>query len=240
MDTDATRFDILLAEDDPVSRTFLTEAARALGVTVTACADGNAALLHARRQHFDLLVLDHHLPGRDGTAILASSRADAGSASHATPAIATSADADSRARELLAAGFIEVLPKPLSLDAFQAALLRHGCPQPSTLDDAGGLRACGSAATLATLRKLFVQQDLPQLGRDLDRLAGDPAALQAALHRLHAACGFCGATALAAAGERLRTAVRHGDHAASADALAAFRSVLTRTRSELARAIADT
>ena len=27
MDTDATRFDILLAEDDPVSRTFLAEAA---------------------------------------------------------------------------------------------------------------------------------------------------------------------------------------------------------------------
>ncbi|HET8763755.1 MAG TPA: response regulator, partial [Rhodanobacter sp.] len=103
---------MLLAEDDPVSRAFLAEGIRACGAELTDCGDGDAALRLARARVFDLLILDHHLPGRNGDAVLAALRGDSGAASRSAPAIATSAARDAEAAALLQAGFVEVLPKP--------------------------------------------------------------------------------------------------------------------------------
>ncbi|MGH8155688.1 MAG: response regulator, partial [Rhodanobacteraceae bacterium] len=76
MDKDAkTPFRVLLAEDDPVSRAFLEDAIRACGGEPEACADGVSALQRARAERWDLLILDHRLPGLDGDKILAALRA---------------------------------------------------------------------------------------------------------------------------------------------------------------------
>ncbi|MES2403193.1 MAG: response regulator, partial [Pseudomonadota bacterium] len=80
MDKEAARFRVLLAEDDAISREFLCEAIRACGGEPTACADGPSALAQARRGYWDLLILDHNLPGMNGEAVLAALRIDAGSA----------------------------------------------------------------------------------------------------------------------------------------------------------------
>lgn len=231
---DASRFRVLLAEDDPVSREFLSEAMCAAGADVTACGDGDAALRLARIQAWGLLVFDHHLPGRNGDAVLAALRADADAASHATPAIATSAARDSGMSTLLQAGFAEVLPKPMPVEVLRAALRRYGCHAEPILDDEEALRACGSAAAVTRLRRLFAEQELPRVQEELERLGDAPESLRPTLHRLQASCGFCGAGPLALTTAALQRALSNSADAAGVhDALRDFRHALAETRARL-------
>ncbi|MGH8216864.1 MAG: response regulator [Rhodanobacteraceae bacterium] len=231
---EATRFRVLLAEDDPVSRAFLREAAHACGAAVTDCADGEEALELARTDRWDLLVLDHHLPGLDGDVILGALRADPGAASRASPAIATSAAGDVDAGALERAGFAEVLPKPMPIATLRAALRRYGCSVDARLDDEDALQACGSATAVIRLRRLFAEQELPKVQDELDRVGDDLQMLRPTLHRLRASCGFCGARTLAEASASLHHAIVAGAEAASPEAaLDAFRVAVAETRAAL-------
>ncbi len=65
---------ILVAEDDRVTRQWITEILRAEKFAVTAVADGRAALQKLRQAKFDLLVLDVWMPKMNGIDLLASLR----------------------------------------------------------------------------------------------------------------------------------------------------------------------
>ncbi|HLI18801.1 MAG TPA: response regulator [Rhodanobacteraceae bacterium] len=233
MDTEARQFEVLLAEDDTISRAFLCDAIRTCGGAPTACTDGVTALQRARAGDWDLLIFDHHLPGLNGDAVLAALRADPRSVSRYVPAIATTADADSAGAALLRAGFAQVLPKPLSLEMLQATLISYGC-HAGPLDDDGALRVCGSPSAVERLRRLFAEQELPQVQDEFSRHREDHRALRPTLHRLRASCGFCGATALASASEALHSALAMDSDAGRIDAaLLAFDAALRETRTAL-------
>lgn len=230
MATEATRFRILLAEDDPVSRLYLCEAIRACGGEPTACEDGPTALQQARASGWDLLILDHNLPGMNGDAVLMALRSDG---NIDCPALATSADPDAVRATLLAAGFAEVLPKPLELAMLHDALARHGC-RLDPLDDESALRACGSASALDRLRRLFAEQELPRIQHEFDQHGENHHALRASLHRLRASCGFCGADLLARACIALHDALSTQSSTAQIEAaLQAFSHALHETRAAL-------
>lgn len=232
MDGDVKRFRVLLAEDDPVSREFLVEALHDCGAEAVACADGLAAVALARTQAWSLLLLDHHLPGLDGDAVLAALAADP-SAAH-TPAIAITAEPDTSRDELVRAGFSEVLPKPIAIAVLRDALHRHGCAREATLDDDDALRACGSAQTVTRLRRLFIEQEIPAVLAEVERCRDAPQQLRPTLHRLRASCGFCGARTLGHASAALHRALAtDGDAIATHDALAAFVDALGQTRTAL-------
>lgn len=236
----AMQFRVLLAEDDPVSRAFLAEGIRACGAKITDCGDGDAALQVARAQVFDLLILDHHLPARNGDAVLAALRGASDAASRSAPAIATTAARDAEAALLLQAGFAEVLPKPMSLEILRDALRRHGCVADSPLDDEGALRACGSTDAMIRLRRLFFEQELPRAQEELDAAGGDLQSLRPLLHRLQASCGFCGARRLASAAATLQRALGADADAASLGiALQDFRRALVETRASLHAAMEE-
>ena len=232
MDKDAAHFRVLLAEDDTVSREFLCEAIRACGGDPVACADGMAALACAREGNWKLLILDHHLPGMNGEAVLAALRADPGSAVPLPPAIATTAEPDGTRTMLLAAGFAQVLPKPVSLETLHAALAPFGC-EADPLDDDNALRTCGSLSAVERLRRLFAEQELPRIQDEFERCAEDPQALRPTLHRLLASCGFCGATALAHACSSLHDALVSGDATRIDAAMRGFARALHETRETL-------
>lgn len=234
MDTENVRFRVLLAEDDPVSRVFIRDAGRACGATVSDCADGPQALAMARASAWDLLILDHHLSGLDGHAVLAALRADPGAASHATPAIATSAAAETTTATLRHAGFAEVLAKPMRVATLRAALRRHGCVPDAELDDADALRACGSPEAVTRLRRLFAEQELPRIHDEIERVGDDLQSLQPTLHRLRASCGFCGARALAEASAALHRTLAPGVDAGRREAARkVFLAALAETRAAL-------
>jgi CheY-like chemotaxis protein len=232
MNTDAGPPLVLLAEDDVVSRAFLTAAIGACGVTVQAFAAGPPALEFAQTHRCSVLILDQNLPGLAGSAILARLDAAARAAGiDRAPALALTADADDTTRRLLAAGFAEVLPKPIGGAALHAALERH-CKLPATtLDDAAALAACGSADVGRRLRRLFLDQELPAVIAEFERCGSNGSRLRPTLHRLRAACGFCGATGLADAAAALHLAIATGKPTGAA--AASFRAEINRTLAAL-------
>lgn len=216
---------ILLLEDDPVSAEFIDAALSALPARV----ERAASLAEARTRladaaddddRHDLWLFDARLPDGAGADLLLELRMHGRS----TPALAHTAEPRPEERAaLLAAGFVDVLIKPLGVDALQAAVRSalgdapvsaHAAEAPSMetasvlpiWDDALALRALnGNAAHVAAMRGLFLQE----LDATATRMAsaaatGDVAALGEDLHRLRAACGFVGAARLAAAVEALR------------------------------------
>jgi sigma-B regulation protein RsbU (phosphoserine phosphatase) len=67
---------ILVVDDDENSREMLARRLRRSGYTVSAMANGVQALALARRQIFDLVLLDMIMPGLDGFQVLAKFKAD--------------------------------------------------------------------------------------------------------------------------------------------------------------------
>jgi DNA-binding response OmpR family regulator len=61
---------ILVTEDEPRILSFVTRALEAEGFLTDGAGDGVQALEFARRQHYDLVVLDLLLPGVDGLSVL--------------------------------------------------------------------------------------------------------------------------------------------------------------------------
>ncbi len=68
---------ILLAEDDGHIAQLIKFKLEREGFSVEWVEDGEQALQRARQEHFDLILLDVMMPGRDGFAVLAELRADA-------------------------------------------------------------------------------------------------------------------------------------------------------------------
>jgi DNA-binding response OmpR family regulator len=61
---------ILVAEDEPRIATFIERGLRANGFTTAVAKNGHEAVLMADSKHFDLLLLDIGLPGKDGWMVL--------------------------------------------------------------------------------------------------------------------------------------------------------------------------
>jgi CheY-like chemotaxis protein len=164
------------------------------------------ALAQAAIETFDLLLLDCRMPGAGARDVLAALRADAEARSADALAVATSADLSVEDRQqLLAAGFSDVLLKPCELEALRRllALARNTGRRAPLLDDAAALVSSGDTRTVQALRGLL-REELATLLQELDHLRLEPARLVERLHRLRSACGFCGASALAAQATHLQ------------------------------------
>lgn len=197
----------LLVEDDPVSAAFLAAALDRVPLRVDVAHDCAAARRIGAGASHALWVMDAHLPDGRGDALLRELRAQG----LTTPAIAHTAAREGEQHErLLAAGFLEVLVKPLSTSEIVAAArmalgldaqVRRSAAADAgrpLWDDAAALDALlGERAHLTALRGLF-RPELLGL-RDTLRAAidaDDDDALRSHLHRLRASCGFVGAARL--------------------------------------------
>ena len=224
---------ILLVEDDPVSRAFLEAATATLPATVAVAGDAASARALANASAFDLWLIDAHLPDATGAELLAQLRG----MGFATPALAHTATRDEDAHaELRAAGFAAVVAKPIDAAAWQAALRRAlrmdagmhvadaaiaGYGDRPLWDDATALAALnGNREHVAALRRLFLDE-LPGMRARIV----DPETRGPTLHRLRASCGFVGAA-------RLDAAVRALQESASD---AALQRVLDALRDTLAQ-----
>lgn len=201
---------VLLVEDDPTTRSYLEALLSGLPAAVAAAASMSDALRQADAASFDLLLVDARLPDGSGIELLAALRARG----VRVPALAhTAAREPDELDPLLAAGFAEVLLKPVDPVAWKAAIARHlgtgpgtgetspriaeaGLGEPPVWDDAIAARAlAGNLEHVASLRQLFLAE-LP--GQLLALRDGDASALEQ-LHRLRASCALVGAARLDAA-----------------------------------------
>ncbi|TAK39456.1 MAG: response regulator [Lysobacteraceae bacterium] len=183
---------ILLAEDDTVSRAFLAEAMG--GIAEVTAVDGAGGALEAARQGpgFALWLLDAHLPDGDGVALLRALRKHA----PATPALAHTADPDPAVAGVLrAAGFRDVLLKPIAIPALREAIRGAlGQPPPRSVAEAA------APPWQPRLQRMFIAE----LPGQRDALCaaigrGECETAQSLLHRLRGACATVGAIELDAA-----------------------------------------
>lgn len=204
---------VLLVEDDPTSRAFLTAAVEAVPALVDGADSLASAMALSAGQDYQLWLFDAHLPDGSGIDLLERLRRR----HPRTPALAHTATGESEVRDrLIASGFSEVLVKPLPAAAIRGAIRRLldlpeqdlpgatiACDngQSAVWDDDAAARALnGNRAHIATLRGLFVQE-LPTARRSILAASqlGNLEAMRGELHKLRASCGFVGAARLALA-----------------------------------------
>jgi CheY-like chemotaxis protein len=110
---------ILIADDQPVGRELIRAILESSGYDVIEAADGQQAFDLAVSAVPDLILLDLHMPVRDGFSVVRDLRRDPRFSR--TPIIAVTATAMKGSRqEGLEAGFTEYLTKPVPI-----ATLRH-------------------------------------------------------------------------------------------------------------------
>lgn len=139
---------LLLVEDNEDLGDAVHRHLRGLGHSVEWVRTGEAALERAHEEHFDAIVLDLTLPGRDGISVIAQLRRERA----ALPILVVTArsEIDSRV-SLLDQGADDYLVKPFDLrelDARLRALLRRPAGQVTSVTELGRLRVDFAARTV--------------------------------------------------------------------------------------------
>jgi DNA-binding response OmpR family regulator len=179
-------------------------------VCVEVCADGEGALVHARRFQPDVVLLDVMMPGLDGPATLARMRASA--ALSQTPVVFLTAKAlPAEIQRLLALGAIAVIPKPFA-PMFLLSRLRE------IWQGAGAAPGATSAAICLpgdrfSRRMARDAVEFSALLRSLEEAAAQGRhevllAIDRLAHKLHGAAATFGAAGVAQAVLDLRLALR--------------------------------
>lgn len=113
---------LLYIEDEPDNALLVNRLVRGMGLEMELAADGLSGLKLARTKRHALILLDLSLPELDGWSIARALRDEPGIA----PIIALTAHAmrgeEDTARQ---AGCVDVLTKPLDLDALRTAIALH-------------------------------------------------------------------------------------------------------------------
>lgn len=120
---------ILLVEDDAVSQQIVQHLLQRLGHEVTIVESGAAALQQCAEKHFDLMLLDGHLPDMDGLNVVRALRANELELQRHQPVVGltATATASDRARSL-AAGMDGYLAKPATMAELAATIDRFLSP----------------------------------------------------------------------------------------------------------------
>ncbi len=112
---------ILIADDDPVTLALLSEFLSSAGFEVVAVQDGAAVAHYLTRQRFDVLVLDHYLPGRTSLEILT----DLQATQRAPEVVVITGSATVEiAVEVMKLGAFDFLAKPIDLDQLRLVIHR--------------------------------------------------------------------------------------------------------------------
>ena len=114
---------VLVADDKATSRELVRTVLEDSGYLIIEAGDGLEALRTARESKPDLILLDLHMPGLDGFAVVREIRLDDELAR--TPVVALTASAMQGDRErAIAAGFTDYISKPISLRALRTEVER--------------------------------------------------------------------------------------------------------------------
>jgi CheY-like chemotaxis protein len=126
---------VLVAEDNAVNAMLIRELLRRRGFAVHEVSSGEDALETTRREHFDLILTDIHMPGLDGIETTRRLRArETAAGSIRTPIVALTADAVETGKlacqDAGMDGFLTKPVDPAELEAMIESLLNNDALSP--------------------------------------------------------------------------------------------------------------
>ena len=243
---------VLVADDNPINRQFLSTWLGQLGAVVDEVADGNEAVAHCEQMVYDLILMDLHMPKMDGVEAANWIR-EKQTASQDSPIIAITADATEYARTLVQDSAInDYVVKPLSEEAL-LHIIEKWCPRHTTrqtkpvyeqvstqssfdedgiIDKAKGLQL---ASGNEDLWRWSIQSLADRLPEQKNRLAQAIDAqnfhqLSEVAHSIVGAAAYCGAT-------RLQQTAVQLEHIARTENIETSRSAYTELTVEITNLI---
>ena len=117
---------ILIVDDNEMNLEVERRLLEDTDMVIDIALSGKNALDMCMKAHYDVIFMDHLMPGMDGIECMESLRNQVGGLNRATPVIVLTANAGSENRELYnRAGFDGYLVKPVSGEAMEEILIRH-------------------------------------------------------------------------------------------------------------------
>ncbi len=115
----------LVVDDEPMNLTVAKGIFKGYGMNVTTVLSGQEAVEICRERAFNIVFMDHMMPGMDGIEAMKAIRADRTVISRDMPIVALTANAVSTAKEMfLSAGFDGFVSKPVEITELERVLKR--------------------------------------------------------------------------------------------------------------------
>ena len=117
---------ILIVDDNPMNLMVFQSLIKRTLVAVDTAEDGDRGLVMASRKKYDIIFLDHMMPGKDGIETLHELKADKDGINHDTTVICLTANAISGAKEeYIKEGFAGYLSKPIDANELEDMLMEY-------------------------------------------------------------------------------------------------------------------
>lgn len=131
----APNVNVLVVDDNKVNLMVFQLLVKKTQIQTDTAESGDECLKKASEKTYDIIFLDHMMPGKDGTETLHELRQINGP-NHDTPVICLTADAISGAREqYISAGFTDYLTKPINPELLEGMLIEMLPKEKITLTD---------------------------------------------------------------------------------------------------------
>ena len=115
----------LVVDDEPMNLIVAKSIFTRYGMNVVTANSGVEAVEMCRNQSFDIIFMDHMMPGMDGVEALKRIRSDVMGLAHNTPAVALTANAMSSAKQMfMSEGFEGFVSKPIEVEELERTLKR--------------------------------------------------------------------------------------------------------------------
>lgn len=170
---------VLVIDDTPVNLTVFTSLLSRTKIQIDTAESSDEAIPMYKNKHYDVIFLDHMMPGKDGIETLAEMRSLKGTPNDETKVICLTANAISGMREMyINAGFDDYITKPIDPERLEGLLLHYlprGKIAPASdenedddyvipdfifhLDDVdvnSGLAHCGNRASYMATLKMYL------------------------------------------------------------------------------------
>ena len=133
----APKAKILVVDDTQLNLAVVKGLLKQTKIQIETAESGYECLHLVTKEHYDIIFLDHRMPGIDGLETLQQMRKLPGNLNDETPVIALTANAVSGAREqYMAAGFSSYISKPISPSELETMIIKYLPPDKVTLTDA--------------------------------------------------------------------------------------------------------
>ena len=121
----APKAQILLVDDNLMNLKVLVSLLKPVRIGVDVAESGKACLEMVAKKHYDLIFLDHMMPGMDGIETLHRMKEMEENLSEGSPVVALTANAITGAKEMyLSEGFDAFLPKPINPEKLEQMILK--------------------------------------------------------------------------------------------------------------------